>query len=186
MPTLRDCKPMLRQLKDTTLMLLGVVRFVLMLPLYQVLRLIEEVSRENRWYRQQKRHMEEARSLLPDAAFLESVGARKEDEPLWLAVRGAMAESVGLPAEAIHPQDRLADLWRMQWLGPDLLDVIFRLERTLGIKIPRGSIEEDGKRVRYGQPGDFREFAESVVQGLRELRRQAEARAEARADARSC
>jgi hypothetical protein len=142
---------------------------VLLFPFYLVLRGIEEISGEGRWYRQQVRRMASDRPSLPDAEFLRAVPAGPGDESLWLAVRRAVADSVGLPAEAVHPQDRLADLWRMQWLGPDLLDLVFRLERQLSVKIPRRSVVKYTGRVRYGQVGEFAEFAGAVVRGLREV-----------------
>jgi hypothetical protein len=148
---------------------------VLLIPFYLVLRGIEEISGEGRWYRQQVRRMASHRPPLPDAEFLRTASVGPGDEPLWLAVRRAVAESVGLPAEAVYPQDRLADLWRMQWLGPDMLDLVFRLERQLAVKIPRPSIERYTGRVRYGQAGGFGEFAGAVVRGLREVLDKAEA-----------
>jgi hypothetical protein len=113
--------------------------------------------------------MERDRPPLPDAEFLLAVDAEPGRGPLWSAARKAVADSIGLPAEAVHPEDRLADLWRMQWVGPDLLDVLFRLERLLGIKIPRTAIEPYIGSVCYGQAGEFQEFARGLVRGLSSL-----------------
>ncbi len=142
---------------------------ILLFPFVLLMRCIEEISGEGRWYRQQRRRMECDRPPLPDPEFLHAVGARPDEQRLWLAVRRAMADAVGLPAEAVHPQDRLADLWRMQWLGPDLLDLVFRLEKQLDFNIPRQMIEQFTGGLHYGQAGDFQEFAHGVVRGLREL-----------------
>jgi hypothetical protein len=121
--------------------------------------------RERRWYKEQRHRMESDRPPLSDAAFLGSVPGGAAEKSLLLAVRRAVAESVGLPSEAIHPEDRLADLWRMQCLGPDLMDIIFRLERLLGVKISRQSVDAS-LNMRYGQEGEFREFAASLVHAI--------------------
>jgi hypothetical protein len=112
--------------------------------------------------------MEDDRPPLPDAEYLHSVPAGPGEGPLWLAVRRAVAESTGLPTEAIYPQDRVADLWRMQWDGPDHLDLVFRLERTLAIKISRPMTEKIAESIRSRRDGEFREFAAAVIWALRE------------------
>ncbi|MFO0892463.1 MAG: hypothetical protein U0790_25390 [Isosphaeraceae bacterium] len=127
--------------------------------------IIQSLLRERRWYKKQRRLMEFDRPPLPDAAYLAAVPIAQGEETLWLAVRRAVAESIGLACEAIYPEDRLADLWRMQWLGPDLMDIIFRLERIVGIKIRREWLD-DSFSLRYGQPGVFLEFAEFMVRSI--------------------
>jgi hypothetical protein len=154
--------PMLERMLITLLMVLGY-------PFYLLLRLIEEVSGEGRWYRQQRRLMEEDRPLLSDAELLHLVPVQPGDEPLWLAVRRAVAESTGLPPEALHPLDKLADLWRMQWIGPDIMDLVFRLERILAVKIPRSAIERSAREMCYGQVGVFWQFADGLVRDLRDV-----------------
>lgn len=139
---------------------------VLLFPLYVLMQCAEEISGEGRWYRRQRRKMAEERPQLSDGAFLNAVNADRADEPLWLAVRQAVAEKCGLLAENVYPQDRLTDLWRMQWIGPDLLDFQFRMERILEKKLTRASVTKFLGPVRYGQLGEFREFAEAVVRGL--------------------
>ena len=135
--------------------------------LFYLAAMIVSSIRDGRWYKEQRRRMQADRPSLPDAAFLGSVAIIEGEGPLWLAVRRAVAESVGLPYEAIYPEDRLADLWRMQCigLGPDLLDIIFRLERILGFKINRRSVDVSFP-VWYGQEGEFREFAASCVRAI--------------------
>jgi hypothetical protein len=141
---------------------------VLSFPLHLLMRLIEEASGEGRWYGHQRRGMVTERPPLADAEYLRAQGASASDAPLCPAVRRSMSEACGLPSEAIRPQDRLADLWRMQWTGPDLLDLIFRLERSLGLKIPRAALEEE---FRGGWPEEFGPFAAALVRVLRGLRR---------------
>ncbi len=141
---------------------------ILLFPLYLLMRGIEEVSGEGRWYIHQSLRIEAERPPLVDAEFLHCVRAGVAEGPLWLAVRRAFAESVGVPAEAIYPQDRLAVLWRMQWgVGGDLRDVVLRVERLLAIRIGRPSFERLEHWVRHGQEGEFRELASAVVQELR-------------------
>jgi hypothetical protein len=123
--------------------------------------------RDARWCKEQRRRMQADRPSLPDAAFLGSVAISEGEGPLWLAVRRAVAESVGLPYAAIYPEDRLADLWRMQCigLGPDLMDIIFRLELILGFKVSRRSVDASFA-LWYGQECEFREFASSCVRAI--------------------
>ena len=47
------------------------------------------------------------------------------------------------------------------------LDLVFRLERSLGMKIPRRAIDEE---FRGGGPGEFGQFAAHLVRALRGLR----------------
>jgi hypothetical protein len=138
-------------------------------PLYLLLLGIDVISGENRWYWQQRRRMEDDRPPLPDPEYLCSVPVEPGETPLWLAVRLAVAELTGLPAVAIYPQDRIADLWRMQWDGPDHRDLVFRLERTLAIRISRLMTEKIvAESIRFHRDGEFREFAAAVVRVLGE------------------
>ena len=73
-----------------------------------------------------------------------------------------------MPAEAIYPQDRIADLWRMQWEGPDQMDLVFRLERTLAIRISRSMTERIAASTLSHRVGEFWEFAAAVVRVLGE------------------
>ncbi|WP_165247066.1 hypothetical protein [Paludisphaera soli] len=104
------------------------------------------------------------RPPLADPEFLRAVRAEAADATLWLAVRRALADSCGVPAESVRPRDRLADLWNLRSDGPDFLDLLFRLERRLGVKIPRGAVESMSPGSR---PEDFGDFAADVVAGLR-------------------
>lgn len=140
----------------------------LLYPLWLLMLCINVISGENRWYWQQRRRMEDDRPPLPDAEYLRSVPVEPGERPLWLAVRRAVAEPTGMPAEAIYPQDRIADLWRMQWEGPDHPDLVFRLERTLAIRISRPMTEKIAESIRSHRDGEFREFAAAVVRVLGE------------------
>jgi hypothetical protein len=146
-------------------MLIAVFK-ALFYPLWLLVLGIDVISGENRWYWQQRRRMEDDRPPLPDAEYLRSVPVEPGEKPLWLAVRRAVAEPTGLPAEAIYPQDRIADLWRMQWEGPDHLDLVLRLERTLAIRIGRPMTETIAESIRSHRDEEFGEFAAAVVQML--------------------
>jgi hypothetical protein len=148
-------------------MLIAIVE-ALLYPLWLLMRVIDAISGERRWYWQQRCRMEFDRPPLPDAQFLPSVPVQSGEGPLWLAVRRAVADSTGLPAEAIYPQDRIADLWRMQWDGPDHLDLVFRLERTVAIRISRPMTENIAENIRSHRDGEFRDFAAAVVRMLGE------------------
>ena len=63
----------------------------------------------------------------------------------------------------ISERPPLADFWRMQWMGPDVWDIIFRLERDLRMKVPRVVIEE---AFRASKSVEFRQFASLVVGAL--------------------
>ena len=148
-------------------MLIAILK-ALLYPLWLLMLVIDEISGEKRWYWEQRCRMEFDRLPLPDAEFLRSVPVESGKEPLWLAVRRAAAEPTGLPAEAIYPQDRIADLWRMQWDGPDHMDLVFRLERTLAIRISRPMTEKIAASIRSHRDGEFRDFAAAVVRMLGE------------------
>ena len=143
---------------------------VILFPLYLLVLFIDEISGEGWWYRRQRRRMTEERPALSDEEFLSMVNAAQGDASRWLAVRQVVAEEIGIPPEAVYPIDRLADLWRMQWVGPDPLDFLIRMERVLGKELEVSSLFKFVGPLRYGQPGEFREFAEGIVRGLAELR----------------
>jgi hypothetical protein len=131
---------------------------------------IEELSGEGRWYRHQRHSMESERPLLSDGDFLTSEGVSPEDAPHWLGTRRAIAAAIGLAPEAIYPHNRLADLWRMQrsmWFGQDLLDIVFRLERELGIKIPRPFFVEVWDPLISSETTEFRALVAGLIDLLR-------------------
>ncbi|QEH35277.1 hypothetical protein OJF2_38250 [Aquisphaera giovannonii] len=148
-------------LKRMLLVVLKAIGFMLYSPIW----LIKEPSGRGRWCRRQSRRMVEERPPLADADFLRVQQASAADAPVWLAARRCLAGGIGVPREAIRPEDRMADLWRMQRPGPDLLDLILRLEILLGRKIPRGTITEE---FRGSWPEEFSPFAAGIVRALRE------------------
>lgn len=131
--------------------------------------LCEELSGLGRWRRAQHRRMAEERPPLEDEEYLAELGVPADAAPAYLAVREAMAESCGLPATAIRPEDEVDVLGRLMWMGLDLLDITFRLERQFGVKLSCGDFRRDlcerwkGKDPRFADLADM--FAEAVARG---------------------
>lgn len=144
--------------------LLLLLAFFLLLSLlfYPLTLLVEELSGEGRWYRKQKRFMEE-RPPCSNEDFLSTMNALPEDGPKWLTIRKAVADTIGLKETAIHPEDALNDLWRMQWLGPDYSNLIYRIERSLDLKIPSKQFFADQE---LSHVHNFQEFATLMVKTL--------------------
>jgi hypothetical protein len=133
--------------------------------------LIDEVSGEAEWFRRQRRRMTDDRPPLPDADLVRSEMIGEEEASLWLAARRAVAESLGLPCESIYPEDQLSDLWRMSAGFPifDPLDIVFRLERSLAVKISRDSIQPCFYDERGLRQGEFRDLMACIATVLRSL-----------------
>jgi hypothetical protein len=115
-------------------MMSRILRFLLF-PLTLFKSFFVEYLGDGEWYRKQVQLME-SRPPLPNAEYLAAVNCSEADEPFWIAFRDAFAACVGVPSEAIRPEDSLRTLWRMQWLGPDVLAIIFQMEKRLELKIP--------------------------------------------------
>ena len=64
-----------------------------------------------------------------------------EDQEIYEKVKEAIVEALGVDAADVQPHSVLFDDLGAESL--DLLDIVFRLEKTFGIKIPRGGIEQD-------------------------------------------
>lgn len=139
---------------------------VLAYPLVLLYHCVCEITGDRRWYRRQYRKMVSERPALTDEQFLKAVDARPNDKAVWLAVREATAQSIGVPAVFVYPEDPLADLWRMQLVGPDILDIRFRMERILSRKLPSSELQAITGGAHYGQQGRFRDFAAQVVEAL--------------------
>lgn len=93
-----------------------------------------------RWRRLRSRLVDERPPLL-DSEYLQTVGADGADAPLWVGVRSCLAEYWSVPPEAIHPGDSMLELWWMERSDPDYLDMVYRLEWALGVKIRRGDLD---------------------------------------------
>ena len=105
-----------------------------------------------------------ARPPVPDDEFLLTVRADEADAPLWLAIRGTVARVCGVSPSAIHPGDRMDDIWKCLPFGSDFFDHVFQLERALRIRIPRGTLEPFWERGE-----NFGSFARAEVEVLRDI-----------------
>lgn len=95
------------------------------------------------------------RDLPPRIARVEDA-----DPAVWAGVQAAVAEALGLePDEVLFSSKLIGELGAESL---DFLDIAFRLERTFGIRIPRGGIEQT---ARQGT-GDERYEVDGVLTDL--------------------
>ena len=91
---------------------------------------------------------------------------RDEMDALYPAVAEAIADALACDAEEMRPDASLMDEYDAESI--DFLDIVFRLERTFKVKIPRGKIVED---ARGDLPeSDFEQKGYLTDLGLRTLR----------------
>lgn len=64
-----------------------------------------------------------------------------DEKEIFEKVRESIVEALGVDEEDVAPSATLFDDLGAESL--DLLDIVFRLEKTFGIKIPRGGIQQD-------------------------------------------
>lgn len=64
-----------------------------------------------------------------------------DEKEIFEKVRECIVEALGVDEEDVAPSATLFDDLGAESL--DLLDIVFRLEKTFGIKIPRGGIQQD-------------------------------------------
>jgi len=64
-----------------------------------------------------------------------------EEKEILEKTQSAIIEALGVDPEEVEPNASLFDDLGAESL--DLLDIVFRLEKTFGIKIPRGGIQQD-------------------------------------------
>ena len=65
------------------------------------------------------------------------------DAEIWAKVQDAFAVALGLEEDEVVPDARLIEDLGAESL--DFLDIVFRLERSFDIKIPRGGIEAEAR-----------------------------------------
>jgi len=65
------------------------------------------------------------------------------DPEVWAKVQDAFAVALGLEEDEVVPDARLIEDLGAESL--DFLDIVFRLERSFDIKIPRGGIEAEAR-----------------------------------------
>lgn len=146
---------------------IGMLRWALRIvffPMWVLIRLVEEISGEGRWYRTQKARMTADRAPLSDASYLAALQVKPDDAPGWTAIRQALGQCCGISAESIHPSDQMKDLWRMQLLGPDVAAFVIAYECASGnhvnLTVARAKLD---KVVRETLESDFSQFVERVV-----------------------
>jgi acyl carrier protein len=64
-----------------------------------------------------------------------------QDQEIYTKVKDAIVEALGVDADEVQPSSVLFDDLGAESL--DLLDIVFRLEKAFGIKIPRGGVQQD-------------------------------------------
>lgn len=64
-----------------------------------------------------------------------------DEKQIYDGVKDAIVEALGVEPDEVEPGSALFDDLGAESL--DLLDIVFRLEKTFGIKIPRGGIQQD-------------------------------------------
>lgn len=64
-----------------------------------------------------------------------------DDQEIYENVKEAIVEALGVDEEEVKPGAVLFDDLGAESL--DLLDIVFRLEKTFAIKIPRGGVQQD-------------------------------------------
>ena len=69
--------------------------------------------------------------------------SRQEIETVFPGVAQVIADALGCDVEAVKPQVPLIEGLDAESI--DFLDLVFRLERGFGVKIPRGKIVEDAR-----------------------------------------
>lgn len=130
---------MRRLIRSLATILMVLVLFALLIPMVPFLLFFGAINAVSfrRHRRQWRRRLTEDRPPLPDAELVASLGLSPAEAPCWLAVREMMAESCGLPAGAIRPDDSLIEFARMTGavFSPEAL--ILGLEGRLGTKITR-------------------------------------------------
>ena len=71
------------------------------------------------------------------------------DPEIWPGVVDAFAIALGLDEDEVEPHSRLISDLGAESL--DFLDIVFRLERTFDVKIPRGGIESTARDDMDGE-----------------------------------
>jgi acyl carrier protein len=90
--------------------------------------------------------------------------AMSRDE-IYKKVQGVLVDALGVDEEEVTPTAIIKDDLGAESI--DFLDIVFRLEREFGIKIPRGELFPES--IFQGDP-EFVENGRVTDKGLRELR----------------
>ena len=89
------------------------------------------------------------RRAVPGDEFLRRAAAEPEQAEFLLAARRAMAELCGVDVELLHPDDTLRSLLDLQWDSGYMEDIVFAMERQLGVELPLAYPRDD--RLPFGE-----------------------------------
>ena len=96
------------------------------------------------------------RRPLPDNEFVKTFAAAEDDARLLLAIRRAIAGACKVPAECILPNENPRKLHNLMLIGWDALDIVFRLEIDLRVKL--GGFDRDGFDEAVGRGPTLADF----------------------------
>jgi acyl carrier protein len=89
------------------------------------------------------------------------------DEQIFAKVRDCFCEALGLDEEEVELDSTVIDDLGAESL--DMLDIVFRLERSFSVKIPRGDVERQASDSLDGQPYEVEGvLTESALAKLKE------------------
>ena len=88
------------------------------------------------------------------------------DPTTWAKVQDAFAEALGLEEDEVELDARLIEDLGAESL--DFLDIVYRLERSFGIKIPRGGIEGSAQE---GMDGVYEVDGILTTEGIEALKK---------------
>lgn len=81
-------------------------------------------------------------------------------------VQECFVEALGVEPEEVHLRAKVIDELGAESL--DLLDIVYRLERAFGIKIPRGNIEAEARQATDGEYEVDGVLTDKAIKQLRE------------------
>ena len=127
---------------------------VIAFPIYALFRIQDELSGEAKWFRDTQAAFEQ-RDSLSDIDYAEAVFDEPELHVFALATRAAIAKTVGVSEDRISPTDSMETFWRMQWLGPDVAQIVFHMEHELDADF---EMRDTVARIEQDGPQDARRF----------------------------
>ncbi len=89
-----------------------------------------------------------------------------KDAEVFGKVQECFVEALGVEPEEVHLRAKVIDDLGAESL--DLLDIVYRLERAFGIKIPRGNIEAQARESTEGEYEVDGVLTQKAIDKLRE------------------
>ncbi len=90
-----------------------------------------------------------------------------QEAEVFRKVQDCFVEALGVEPEEVHLEAKIIDDLGAESL--DLLDIVYRLERAFGIKIPRGNIESQARQATEGEYEIDGVLTELAVAKLKEV-----------------